>query len=153
MMSKKGSEGTLIVASMFLLLLIVFLAFIFFKIGIKAEKEVIDSVRIGDRNVVLLNILKTEFDNKEGLADILVDNYKKNDFNEFNEKSGSVINKAYSSSSINGFLVIKSMPQNEMIFESEIFESPFRFYDPKKVSSVNVPVDDKNYLEVNLYEF
>ena len=56
-------------------------------------------------------------------------------------------------SSINGFLVIKSMPQNEMIFESEIFESPFRFYDPKKVSSVNVPVDDKNYLEVNLYEF
>ena len=148
---KKGalSEGIIMVQSIFLLLLIMVMAFFIFKISFKTSKEVIDITKLSDKNIILLNILRTEYNGKE-LSDILVESYEKDDYEEFKNGLKPVMEKLYEKEAVPGFVNVKLMPKNAKVFESAAFLQVYSL--DKRFPSVNIPVGKGNYLEVTLYE-
>ena len=148
---KKGvvSEGIVMIQSIFILLLIMMLAFFIFKISFKTSKEVIDSTKLGDKNIALLNILRTEYNGKE-LSDILVESYKKGDYEEFRSGLKPVLDKLYEKEALQGFIIAKLMPKNANVFEPSAFLQVY--HTGKKFPSAKIPIDKENYLEVTLYD-
>lgn len=155
-MDKKGiGEGAVIIASIFLLVLIIFLAMVFFNmLGIKVNKEVIGSVKSNNEELLLINILRTGVDGEKDLADLLVEGYTKNDFGNFNEKLKQAIDKIYSEDLFEGFLIVKLMPDNKMIFTSSgLSSNPLGLHNlDANTPTANIPIDEKKYLEVSLYD-
>lgn len=155
-MNKKGiGEGAVIIASIFLFVLITFLAIVFFNmLGIKVNKEIIGSVESNNEELLLINILRTEVDGEKDIADLLVEGYGKNDYGNSNEKLKQVIDKIYSEDLFEGFLIVKLMPDNKMIFTSSGFSSnPLGLHKLDiNVPTANIPIDEKKYLEVSLHD-
>jgi len=155
-MNKKGiGEGAVIIASIFLFVLITLLAIVFFNmLGIKVNKEIIGSVESNNEELLLINILRTEVDGEKDIADLLVEGYGKNDYGNSNEKLKQVIDKIYSEDLFEGFLIVKLMPDNKMIFTSSGFSSnPLGLHKLDiNVPTANIPIDEKKYLEVSLHD-
>ena len=155
-MNKKGiGEGAVIIASIFLFVLITLLAIVFFNmLGIKVNKEIIGSVESNNEELLLINILRTEVDGEKDIADLLVEGYGKNDYGNSNEKLKQVMDKIYSEDLFEGFLIVKLMPDNKMIFTSSGFSSnPLGLHKLDiNVPTANIPIDEKKYLEVSLHD-
>ncbi len=137
------------VQSLFLLLLIMVLAFFIFKISFKTTKEVTDSAKLSDKNIELLNILRTEYNGKE-LSDVLVESYMKNDYKNFENGLKPALDRMYGNAAIPGFIVVKAMPADKKVFESSSFLQVYEL--DKRVPSAYLPVNKDVYLEVKLYE-
>ena len=65
-----------------------------------------------------------------------------------------VIDKIYSEDLFEGFLIVKLMPDNKMIFTSSGFSSnPLGLHKLDiNVPTANIPLDEKKYIEVSLHD-
>lgn len=151
-MTKKGAaEWSLIVTSMFLLAILMIFTFSYFSTEIDTENAVIEGARTSDSTITLLNILRTEVNGKS-LANIIVEDYKKNDFADFKKELSNVMLVVYGEGNARRMEVIL-LPDDKVVFSNRFSDNTINNFDVSiNDIAVNLPIDSNKYLEVRLYD-
>lgn len=151
-MTKKGAaEWSLIITSMFLLAILMIFTFSYFSTELNTENEVIEGVRTSDGTITLLNILRTEVNGKS-LANILVEDYKKNDFADFKKELTKVMLVVYGEGNARR-MEVTLLPDDKVVFSNRFSDNTINNFDAIiNDIAVNLPIDSNNYLEVRLYD-
>ncbi len=151
-MNKKGAaEWSLIITSMFLLAILMIFTFSYFSTELDTKSEVIEGVRTSDGTIILLNILRTEINGKS-LANILVEDYKKNDFADFKKELSNVMLVIYGKGNARR-MEVTLLPDDKVVFSNRFSDDTINNFD-RSINDivVNLPIDSNNYLEVRLYD-
>jgi len=81
---KRGdAEGGVIIASIFLLVVILLFVAVF-KVAVKPGKEIIGAVENSDKTILLINALRTDIEDGKDIADLIVDGYENRNFDKAN---------------------------------------------------------------------
>src|SRR3989338_7991273 len=156
---KRGdAEGGVIIASIFLLVVILLFVAVF-KVAVKPGKEIIGAVENSDKTILLINALRTDIEDGKDIADLIVDGYENRNFDKAKEELSKVLDKAYEGRVVKGFVVVRLKSDDKVVVSSDFMISekflvgkPIESGERVPVDIANIPVDGEHYMEAMLYE-